>query len=100
MPRPKSVGSKSELVRLAIAGIDAEIEKLMVQRAEIARMAPGAVDAPPLKRGPGRPKKSASVVSAVSAPAKRKRKRRKVSEETKRKLKIAAQARWARVRGK
>jgi hypothetical protein len=42
MPRPKGGSSRSELVRLAIAGIDAQIQELMDKRKEFAKMAPGA----------------------------------------------------------
>jgi hypothetical protein len=94
MPRPKGSGSKSELVRLAIAGIDAEIRELMEKRAQFAKMAPGAVGAAPAASGPGR--KRAAVTSSASTPAKKKR---TVSAATRKKLKEAAKARWARVRG-
>jgi hypothetical protein len=97
MPRPKgSGGSKSELFRLALAGIDAEIKALEEKRAEIARLASGAASAPAAS---GVKRKRAAVKARVAAPAKTKKKKRKVSEETRRKLKAAAEARWARERG-
>jgi len=94
MPRPKGSGSRSELVRLAIAGIDAEIQRLMVQRADIAKMSTSAISA--VAAAPGRRgRKRASVTASTAAPAKKKR---AVSAATRRKLKEAAKARWARIR--
>ncbi|MBO0721248.1 MAG: hypothetical protein J2P41_10515 [Blastocatellia bacterium] len=94
MPRPKGGSSRSELVRLAIAGIDAQIQELMDKRKEFAKMAPGAA-------GSGPAVAAAASVSRVvvtgtkAAPAKKKR---VVSAATRKKLKEAAKARWARVR--
>ncbi len=95
MPRPKGSGggARSELVRLALAGIDAEIKALEVKRSEIAKLAFGAVIA--AASGGGK-RKRAAVTASVAAPAKKKR---TVSAATRRKLKEAAKARWAKIRG-
>ena len=92
MPRPKTSSSRSELIKLAIAGIDAQIQELTEKRAELIREAPtgGAVS---VSAGPGR--KRATVTSSASVSAKKKR---VVSAATRRKLKEAAKARWARIR--
>jgi len=94
MPRPKGTSSRAELVRLAIAGIDAQIQALENKRAELVRMIPGAAIAAVSAGGPGR--KRVVVAAAKTAPAKKKR---VVSAATRRKLKEAAKARWARIRG-
>ncbi len=93
MPRPKGGSSRSELVRLAIAGIDAQIQDLMDKRKEFAKLAPGATgSASTASSGTAR---AAAVTGTKAAPAKKKR---TVSAATRRKLKEAAKARWARVR--
>jgi hypothetical protein len=93
MPRPKSSSSRSELIRLAIAGLDAQIQELQDKRRELTRMAPGLASATSSMAAPAR--KRAAVTSNTSAPAKKKR---KVSAATRKKLKEAAKARWARIR--
>jgi hypothetical protein len=94
MPRPKGGSSRSELVRLAIAGIDAQIQDLMDKRKQFAKLAPGAAGAAPsvpAAVGVSR----VAVTGSKASPAKKKR---VVSAATRRKLKEAAKARWARVR--
>lgn len=93
MPRPKGSGSRTELVKLAIAGIDAQIEDLIAKRSELAKLAPGAIGSSPSVTGATR--KRATVTASTSSPAKKKR---VVSAATRRKLKEAAKARWARIR--
>jgi hypothetical protein len=93
MPRPKGSGSRAELVRLAIAGIDAQIQELMQKRTQLTKMAPGAAGASSTGGSSGR--KRAAVTASAAAPAKK----RKVSAATRKKLKEAAKARWARIRG-
>jgi hypothetical protein len=95
MPRPKGGSSRSELVRLAIAGIDAQIQDLMDKRRQFAKLAPGAAGSAPASASSGAIR-AASVTVSKAAPAKKKR---VVSAATRRKLKEAAKARWARVRG-
>ena len=97
MPRPKGSANKnrSELVQLALAGIDAQLQQLQSQidvltdkRKQISKSSAGGEAAP-----------AASVASkgrkAASAPVKKKR---AVSAATRKKLKDAAKARWARKR--
>lgn len=98
MPRPKGSANKnrSELVQLALAGIDSQIQQLQSQidaladkRKQISKSSTGSGAAP-----------AASVASkgrkAATVPAKKKR---AVSASTRKKLKEAAKARWARQRG-
>ncbi|MEO6725476.1 MAG: hypothetical protein ABIU20_10190 [Blastocatellia bacterium] len=98
MPRPKGSANKnrSELVQLALAGIDAQIQQLQSQidsltdkRKQISKSNTGGGATP-----------AASVTSkgrkAAATPAKKKR---AVSASTRKKLKEAAKARWARQRG-
>jgi hypothetical protein len=95
MARPKGGSSRSELVRLAIAGIDAQIQELMDKRRQFAKLAPGSAGAAPAA-APSGAIRAAAVTGSKTAPAKKKR---VVSAATRRKLKEAAKARWARVRG-
>jgi hypothetical protein len=94
MARPKGGSSRSELVRLAIAGIDAQIQELMDKRKQFAKMAPGPAGSGATSASSGTIRAAAVTVSKA-APAKKKR---VVSAATRRKLKEAAKARWARVR--
>lgn len=94
MPKPKGAGAKAELVRLALAGIDAKIQELEEKRAELSRMIPRAASTAASAARPGR--KRAAVTAGKPAPAKKKR---VVSAATRRKLKEAAKARWARIHG-
>ena len=97
MSRPKGSANKnrSELVQLALAGIDAQLQQLQSQidmltdkRKQISKSNTGDQAAP-----------AASVANkgrkAASAPGKKKR---AVSAATRKKLKDAAKARWARKR--
>lgn len=99
MPRPKGSGNRSELVQLALAGIDAQIQQLQSQidaladkRKQLAKTGGGSVAA------------AASVVTkgrkaAVAAAGASSTKKRVVSAATRKKLKEAAKARWAKARG-
>lgn len=98
MPRPKGSANKnrSELIELALAGLDIQIQQaqsqldaLMAKRRELSRPS-GSRETPP--SAPVSSKKKAGTTSS------KKRKKRQVSEETRQKLKEAAQARWARQR--
>lgn len=100
MPRPKGSGNKSELVQLALAGIDAQIQQLQSQiealeekRKQLSKT--GSVA--PLSSGATAEKgrKAAAVVEDDEEP----KKKRVVSAATRKKLKEAAKARWARERG-
>lgn len=84
MPRPKGSGNRSELVQLAIIGIDTQIQQLQAQIAELTE-----------KR---KQLAGGGAVAVKGASAAEGAKKRVVSAATKRKLKEAAKARWARVR--
>ena len=91
MPIKAGSANPSDLIKQVITEIDSQIKELADQRAQLAKMVSGAVAAAPAAkaRRRGRPP------AAVAAPA---GKKRKVSPETKRKLRAAAKARWARHR--
>lgn len=88
MARPKGSGNRSELVQLALVGIDTQIQQLQSQIAELAEKRKQLVKGGAAPAG-------VKAVSAAAAPVARKR---VVSAATKRKLKEAAKARWARAR--
>ena len=97
MPRPKGSGNKnrSELVQLALAGIDAQIQQLQSQIVALTDKRRQLS-----KSGTGGDVASASVVSkGRKTAATATKKKRAVSAATRRKLKEAAKARWARQRG-
>ena len=89
MPRGRPASAQTELVKLALEGIDAQIRVLQEKRSQLAKMGGGGAAAV-AKRSAG---KTASV-KANTAPAAK----RKVSAATRRKLKEAARKRWARIR--
>jgi hypothetical protein len=95
MPRPRGGSGRSELVRLAIVGIDAQIQDLMDKREQLAKLASGAVTVAPEVHTNGGVTRVAVTRSEV-VPAKKKK--RVVSAETRKKLKKAAKARWAKAR--
>lgn len=88
MPRPKGSGNRSDLVQLAIVGIDTQIQQLQSQIAELVEKRKQLV-----KGGGGVNTQKTSGVAAAAGG-----KKRVVSAATKRKLKEAAKARWARAR--
>jgi hypothetical protein len=109
MPRPKGSGNKnrSELVQLALAGIDAQIQQFQNQidlltdkRRQISRSDTGSTGATGAVVSSGRKaaKKSAKAAGKEAGKAAGKKKR-VVSAATRKKLKEAAKARWARQRG-
>lgn len=71
---------QSELIRLALAGIDAEIASLQEKRAQLAGLA----------------NQKSTSAKKVSAPPQRKS--GGMSEEAKAKISAAAKARWAKVK--
>ncbi|MFN0108699.1 MAG: hypothetical protein ACKVZH_07570 [Blastocatellia bacterium] len=88
MPRPKGSGNRSELVQLAIVGIEAQIQKLQSEiealndkRKELVKGGSASAAAPTAKNVAVAPKK-----------------KRVVSAATKKRLKEAAKARWAKAR--
>jgi hypothetical protein len=86
MPTNKGGQDQSELVKLAIVGIDVQIRELQEKRAQLVQMASGAAVAPRV---------AATAPAAKAAPA---GKKRVFSEATRNKLKLAAKRRWARQR--
>ncbi|MEK7833547.1 MAG: hypothetical protein AAB401_20830 [Acidobacteriota bacterium] len=92
MPRSQSSGNRSEFVQFAIAGIDAQIQQLQSQieeltdkRKQLAKdgnVASAKVAAKGAKAAAGAAPKKKRVVSAI----------------TKKRLRDAAKARWAKVR--
>jgi hypothetical protein len=89
MPRKSASSNPAEHIKLAIASIDVQIKELTAQREQLAKVIPGVAAASARRRG-----RPASALVTVRAKPKR-----VVSEATKRKLKAAAKARWARYRG-
>jgi len=88
MPRPKGSGNRSELIQLALAGIDAQIQQLQTQigaltekRKQLAKGGTATV-----------------ATSGAKAAAGTAAKKRVVSAATRKRLKDAAKARWAKVR--
>jgi cell division septum initiation protein DivIVA len=88
MPRKSGSNNPAELIKMAIDSIDSQIKELTQQREQLAKMVPGAATAAAPRRG--RP-------PAVAAPPSAKPKRQ-FSEATRKKLRAAAKARWARIR--
>jgi hypothetical protein len=89
MPRKSTSGNPAEHIKLAIASIDVQIKELTAQREQLAKVIPGVAAASVRRRG-----RPSSALASVKAKPKR-----VVSDATKRKLKAAAKARWARYRG-
>jgi hypothetical protein len=89
MPRKSANSNPAEHIKAAIASIDNQIKELTAQREQLAKVIPGVTAA--IARRRGRP--SSALVAVKAKP------KRVVSEATKRKLKAAAKARWARYRG-
>ncbi|MGH9938523.1 MAG: hypothetical protein ACREAM_19970 [Blastocatellia bacterium] len=88
MPRKSGSGNPAELIKMAIDGIDRQIKDLTAQREQLAKMVPGVAAASVRRRG--RP--TGALATVNNKP------KRVVSESTKRKLKAAAKARWAKHR--
>jgi len=89
MPRKSANSNPAEHIKMAIASIDNQIKELTAQREQLAKVIPGVAAASARRRG-----RPSSALASVSHKPKR-----VVSEATKRKLKAAAKARWARYRG-
>jgi hypothetical protein len=93
MPRGRPASAQTELVRLALEGIDAQIRVLQEKRAQFAKMA-GSSCGCGCGRGTAPAARAAASVKANAAPPAK----RKVSAATRRKLKEAAKRRWANQR--
>ena len=90
MPRKSGSGNPAEHIKMAIDTIDNQIKQLTAQREQLAKIIPGVAAASVRRRG-----RPASALATVKS----NKPKRVVSEATKRKLKAAAKARWARYRG-
>ncbi len=89
MPRKSGSGNPAELIKMAIAGLDQQIKELTEKREQLAKLVSGVATSSARRRG-----RPASASAATGGKAKR-----VVSEATRRKLRAAAKARWARERG-
>ncbi len=87
MPRKSGSNNPADLIKMAIAGIDDQIKELTQQREQLAKMIPGAAATSAPRRG-----RPPSVVAANEKP------KRHFSEATRKKLRAAAKARWAKIR--
>ena len=90
MPRKSGNGNPAEHIKRAIASIDHQIKELEAQREQLAKIVPEIAAASARRRG-----RPASALAAVRSS----KPKRVVSEATRKKLKAAAKARWARHRG-
>ncbi len=90
MPRGRPASAQTELVKLALEGLDAKIQALQEQRAKLAKMTSGGGGGKAKARAA---RTTASVKASAAQPAKR-----EVSAATRRKLKAAAKKRWAKIR--
>jgi hypothetical protein len=98
MAKATSDTSRQELVELALAGIDAQIRELNEKKNELMQL---------LGQTPTAPKRAAKAGKAAKSPKKEKekepemetasaKKKRVFSAATRKKLREAAKARWAR----
>jgi hypothetical protein len=90
MPRKSGNSNAAEHIQAAIASIDHQIKELSAQREQLVKIVPGITAASARRRG-----RPASALAAVRTT----KPKRVVSDATKKKLKAAAKARWARYRG-
>jgi hypothetical protein len=88
MPKKSGTGNPADLIKMAIDGLDVQIKEWTDKREQLAKMIDGAAAAGVRRRG-----RPAGTTAASNKP------KRVVSEATKRKLRAAAKARWARERG-
>lgn len=102
MAKATSDTSRKELVELALAGIDAQIRELNEKKAELTQLLGQTGPAPKRAAKAG---KAAKATGAAKAPRKEKepemetasaKKKRVFSAATRKKLREAAKARWAR----
>lgn len=96
MPRrAASAGDPADLIKQAIAGLDAQIRDWTSKRDQLAKLLPEGGAATSATKRRGRPPGSRNKATETSANGKPKR---KVSAATRKKLKAAAQARWAKIK--
>lgn len=97
MPRRAASSSDpADLIKQAIAGLDAQIRDWTTKRDQLARLLPEGGGATFTTKRRGRPPGSKNKAAEANANGKPKR---KVSAATRKKLKAAAQARWAKIKG-
>jgi len=89
MPTKSESNNPADLIKLAIAGLDAQIKEWTGKREQLAKIV--SVAAPSAARR-GRPTGVAAKTAKAAKP------KRVVSEATKRKLRAAAKSRWAKIR--
>ena len=92
MPRPKGSGNRSELVQFALAGIDVQIQQLQAQIDSLADKRKQ------LAKGSNVASATVAAKGAKAAAGVASKKKRVVSALTKKRLREAAKARWAKVR--
>jgi Arc/MetJ-type ribon-helix-helix transcriptional regulator len=92
MPRPKGSGNRSEFVQFALAGIDAQIQQLQSQIEELTDMRKQ------LAKDGNVASATVAAKGAKAAAGAATKKKRVVSSLTKKRLREAAKARWAKVR--
>lgn len=99
MPRQASSSSSdpADLIKQAIAGLDAQIRDWTTKRDQLAKLLPSGGGAAFAVRRRGRPPGSKNKAAATATSTSSKPKR-KVSAATRKKLKAAAQARWAKIK--
>jgi hypothetical protein len=95
--------SKLELVELALAGIDAQIKELTDKKAELMALVGQAAPAAPKRAAKAKAKaakvsKVAKVAKVAKSEADADKKKRVFSAATRKKLREAAKARWARAK--
>ena len=81
-----------------ISAIDSEISKLKQARALLAGSTTSSLTALVTKRGPGRPKKTATPQAATTQAAKPASKKRTMSPEGKARIAAAQKKRWAKAK--
>jgi len=87
MPRTRGGHDQTELIRLAISGIDAQMRELEEKRRALTRL---------LSAGPGRPRVSEAKARVVQKTGTSRK--RAFSAATRKRLSVAAKRRWARAR--
>ncbi len=90
MPTKSGSNNPADLIKLAIAGLDAQIKEWTGKREQLAKMVSGVAASSAARRG--RPAGTAAKTAKSAKP------KRVVSEATKKKLRAAAKARWAKIR--
>ncbi|NBO64027.1 MAG: hypothetical protein EBU88_04120 [Acidobacteria bacterium] len=97
MAKTSSDTNRNELVELALAGIEAQIKDLSEKREELRRMLEsGGTAAPRRAAKAGKAGRTSKAAKAAENGEPTGRKKRVFSPATRKKLREAAKARWAR----